>query len=105
SSRRRHTSFSRDWSSDVCSSDLYKDALGLSGAEGSAAARERFQTGPGYEFAMSQGLDALERRAAARGQLNSGGTSLDTLTFAHRSEERRVGKECISRGAREELKR
>src|SRR5436309_10984487 len=27
SSRRRHTSFSRDWSSDVCSSDLY-DQLG-----------------------------------------------------------------------------
>src|SRR5690606_40422335 len=24
SSRRRHTSFSRDWSSDVCSSDLLK---------------------------------------------------------------------------------
>src|SRR2546429_1687870 len=31
SSRRRHTRCSRDWSSDVCSSDLdpvYKDALG-----------------------------------------------------------------------------
>src|SRR5690606_883428 len=26
SSRRRHTRFSRDWSSDVCSSDLYIDA-------------------------------------------------------------------------------
>src|SRR5690606_34867672 len=51
--------------------------------EGSAAALDRFQTGPGYEFAMGQGLDALERRAAARGQLNSGGTSLDTLTYAH----------------------
>src|SRR5690606_605233 len=25
SSRRRHTRFSRDWSSDVCSSDLMKD--------------------------------------------------------------------------------
>src|SRR5690606_39800348 len=25
SSRRRHTSFSRDWSSDVCSSDLRQD--------------------------------------------------------------------------------
>src|SRR5690606_10056272 len=25
SSRRRHTRFSRDWSSDVCSSDLYYD--------------------------------------------------------------------------------
>src|SRR5690606_41553392 len=24
SSRRRHTRFSRDWSSDVCSSDLYR---------------------------------------------------------------------------------
>src|SRR5207302_7834209 len=26
SSRRRHTRFSRDWSSDVCSSDLYSDS-------------------------------------------------------------------------------
>jgi len=61
---------------------FYKDALGLSGAEGSAAALERFQTGPGYEFQMGQGLDALERRAAARGQLNSGNTNIDTLSFA-----------------------
>src|SRR5690606_40508539 len=28
SSRRRHTRFSRDWSSDVCSSDLRSDVLG-----------------------------------------------------------------------------
>src|SRR5690606_40140563 len=27
SSRRRHTRFSRDWSSDVCSSDLVKERL------------------------------------------------------------------------------
>src|SRR5690606_40071311 len=27
SSRRRHTRFSRDWSSDVCSSDLLYDAM------------------------------------------------------------------------------
>src|SRR5690606_39367977 len=27
SSRRRHTRFSRDWSSDVCSSDLYHTDL------------------------------------------------------------------------------
>src|SRR5690606_13248637 len=27
SSRRRHTRFSRDWSSDVCSSDLIRPAL------------------------------------------------------------------------------
>src|SRR5690606_40677234 len=29
SSRRRHTSFSRDWSSDVCSSDLLAQTAGL----------------------------------------------------------------------------
>src|SRR5690606_9348769 len=27
SSRRRHTRFSRDWSSDVCSSDLFSNAV------------------------------------------------------------------------------
>src|SRR5690625_5499617 len=35
SSRRRHTSWPRDWSSDVCSSDLRKDgatALSLAGS-------------------------------------------------------------------------
>src|SRR5690606_40516696 len=32
SSRRRHTSFSRDWSSDVCSSDLLEFSDKLSGA-------------------------------------------------------------------------
>src|SRR5690606_40811157 len=36
SSRRRHTSFSRDWSSDVCSSDL---ALRRGGRPGRGAAR------------------------------------------------------------------
>src|SRR6266511_5657814 len=38
SSRRRHTRFSRDWSSDVCSSDLAVDQLrpsaGRAGADG-----------------------------------------------------------------------
>ena len=60
----------------------YRDALGLNGADGSAAARGRFQTGPGYEFAMDQGLNALERRAGAQGRLQSGNTGLDTLTYA-----------------------
>src|SRR5690606_38546771 len=31
SSRRRHTRFSRDWSSDVCSSDLYRPSPSLDG--------------------------------------------------------------------------
>src|SRR5690606_7862137 len=32
-SRRRHTSFSRDWSSDVCSSDLFAGECDFVGAE------------------------------------------------------------------------
>src|SRR5690606_39703476 len=32
-SRRRHTRFSRDWSSDVCSSDLEEKLLGWDGIE------------------------------------------------------------------------
>src|SRR5690606_39598369 len=32
SSRRRHTRFSRDWSSDVCSSDLERDVLEIRSA-------------------------------------------------------------------------
>src|SRR5690606_39445446 len=37
SSRRRHTSFSRDWSSDVCSSDLAKAASERFAREGDVA--------------------------------------------------------------------
>ncbi len=61
---------------------FYKDALGLNGQAGNAATMERFQAGPGYEFAMNQGLDALDRRAAQRGQLNSGNTNIDTLNYS-----------------------
>ncbi len=61
---------------------FYRDALGLGGAEGNAATMERFQAGPGYQFAMDQGLNALERRAGAQGRLQSGNTGLDTLTYA-----------------------
>src|SRR6266511_3762001 len=38
SSRRRHTRFSRDWSSDVCSSDLI-DVSSVSGATAGAVPR------------------------------------------------------------------
>ncbi len=61
---------------------FYKDALGLNGQTGTDAALGRFQAGPGYQFAMDQGLDALDRRAAAKGQLNSGNSTIDTLTYA-----------------------
>lgn len=59
--------------------DLYLDSLGVNGAAGNANAVNSFQTGPGYEFAVNQSLDALDRRAASRGMLASGNNTLDTL--------------------------
>lgn len=51
---------------------MYGNALGLNGAEGNAAAVDAFQAGPGYEFQLDQGLQALDRGAASRGMLSSG---------------------------------
>jgi hypothetical protein len=62
-------------------SSLYGDALGLNGPEGAARATSAFQAGPGYQFALSQGLDAVNRAANARGRLDSGNTDVDALKF------------------------
>src|SRR5690606_39658462 len=73
SSRRRHTRFSRDWSSDVCSSDL-GDPFNI------------------YALAIEYLNDA---------PLTSRSLFEKLLTDHKRSEERRVGKECRSRWSRE----
>lgn len=62
--------------------DLYRDSLGLGGAEGNARATGAFQAGPGYEFARDQGLDALVRSANARGMVGSGNTGRDVIRYA-----------------------
>jgi len=51
----------------------YRASAGLSPAE-LAAEQFQFQADPGYAFRLSEGLKALERSAAARGGLLSGGT-------------------------------
>src|SRR5258707_9958879 len=85
SSRRRHTRYWRDWSSDVCSSDLFRfvlKAIVLSEAFGRDSA-----------LADSKQVDPkLYARFAVQGL--SPEQLFDSLT---RSEERRVGKECRSR--------
>lgn len=63
--------------------DLYLGALGVNGPEGTQAAVDAFQSSPGYDFAVNQSLDALDRRAASRGLLGSGNNSLDTLNVVH----------------------
>jgi hypothetical protein len=63
--------------------DLYLDSLGVNGADGNARATSAFQTNPGYDFAVNQSLDALDRRAASRGMLASGNNTIDTLNTVH----------------------
>src|SRR2546429_6755803 len=89
SSRRRHTRCSRDWSSDVCSSDL--------GSESNSG------RGAGYVFRQIVLLERVRPRGRSCGEdgLLAGGTgNLGELGIPYgvlRSEERRVGKECRSR--------
>src|SRR2546429_3916990 len=87
SSRRRHTRCSRDWSSDVCSSDLAM-------VRGAAAITHYLASGP--EPDIGNGMLAVRSfKLVLDGALGSRGAE---MTEAYkRSEERRVGKECRSR--------
>src|SRR5437879_11432750 len=85
SSRRRHTRYIGDWSSDVCSSDLGHGPERL----------ERYH-GPRRLPGDDRNGELLE---AAHGIPN------EPLQPDHRSEERRVGKECRSRGWRYQKKK
>lgn len=62
--------------------DAYLDATGVNGAEGLKRAGETFKSIPGYSGGLTTGVDLLERRAAARGDLGGGNTSADTIRLA-----------------------
>src|SRR5256886_8465241 len=87
SSRRRHTRFDCDWSSDVCSSDLLllrmTDEEGRTvGPDSFLSAANRYQLMPTIDrWVVNHVIEALKPRASV----------------LERSEERRVGKECRSR--------
>src|SRR5690606_41002335 len=99
SSRRRHTRFSRDWSSDVCSSDLQNAWVSLlrriSPKETCAITRQ-----PGLQR-LTIWHSSSNTRASL--WLRSGrALNSDFITILNcRSEERRVGKECRSRWSSE----
>src|SRR5690606_40280965 len=90
SSRRRHTRFSRDWSSDVCSSDLGEGIDGPPKLQLFPCAVGGLVAGGMARLAVA---DDLEHDGAfALGE--EGKLALVRVGQAERSEERRVGKEC-----------
>src|SRR5437868_15513464 len=90
SSRRRHTRSKRDWSSDVCSSDLWSAGFQFSGD-----LRQPLRGGG----ALLPG--ELEPGAPARPRHPRGASGWRRqLQLAGRSEERRVGKESSTREGR-----
>src|SRR5690606_41204419 len=94
-SRRRHTRFSRDWSSDVCSSDLinfegfsFTEAPWVHKYQGKYYLTYATEFPEKIAYAMA---DNIEGPYEYKGILNEIAGNSNTN---HRSEERRVGKEC-----------
>src|SRR5690606_40799778 len=90
SSRRRHTRFSRDWSSDVCSSDLLDERPNVR-LHGVDVLREH-RLLDSYDQPLVCDVDVVDldlRRFAIE-------EVMELLLRVLRSEERRVGKECRS---------
>jgi len=61
--------------------DMYLNAMGVNGPAGQTTARNAFQTGPGYQFAMDQGMEALNRKRAAGNMYNSGNADQDVINY------------------------
>src|SRR5688572_31933044 len=89
SSRRRHTRFDCDWSSDVCSSDLGSSQEATASLLDAIA---RFEPIPEFNIYLGRMFVQADRFTP------SGPWGMDEF-FYPRSEERRVGKECRSRGS------
>src|SRR2546430_7317336 len=88
SSRRRHTRFDCDWSSDVCSSDLYAERAEALGSEDHMV--------PGPEGLEAERLGTLGVRVEGV-HVRRFARADEVPEREARSEERRVGKECRSR--------
>src|SRR5689334_24158892 len=91
SSRRRHTRWNCDWSSDVCSSDLAEEIVDDSNKDKPASRREVVLISDLQEGARLDGLQGHDWPAGVK-------VTLERIDARRRrSEERRVGKECRTR--------
>src|SRR5205085_8054921 len=85
SSRRRHTRFDCDWSSDVCSSDLF-DTRRLP--------RDYFQLEAIVVTGQATGVERLNLANSVATVVAEQLVKTPVSSIEVRSEERRVGKEC-----------
>src|SRR3546814_19908035 len=84
-----------DWSSDVCSSDLYP-GLRYERTEGGYHVFQLPVQHPGHDaFQGCSGAPILDMERRVVGLVCSGSIPDNTISCV-RSEERRVGKECVS---------
>src|SRR3712207_8372633 len=96
SSRRRHTRYWRDWSSDVCSSDLERADV---------RSVEAGDTVNGHAIRIEPAIEVGNIfKLGTRYSQPLGATYLDE-EGRQRSEERRVGEECRSRWSPYHLKK
>src|SRR5690606_40920466 len=96
SSRRRHTRFSRDWSSDVCSSDLTGAGTQTNYSSRYSDALSSIFARVDYSFNEKYLFGATIRRDGSSRFLNTQYGWFPAVSA--RSEERRVGTEWRDRG-------
>src|SRR5207253_6135189 len=101
SSRRRHTRWPRDWSSDVCSSDLEFNLVGIYTNDHPGGDESQFWLQWKY---FDENVPSVIKGSIGWYVLKLD-TPDDAVRVAKRSEERRVGKECGCLRAREEEKK
>src|SRR3546814_19767251 len=92
-----------DWSSDVCSSDLPTDMKVMVAHKGKKSVRVHVRGLEAHSSLAPNGVNAVEYAAEAIAFLKGMARRIakegpfdDLFDIAHRSEERREGKECVS---------
>src|SRR5207253_3626497 len=98
---RRHTRWPRDWSSDVCSSDLIASAAWAFDTPARQSLLPMLVPLKDFQNAVSLSMLMFQMGMIAGPPLAGfllAGHSPALVYALNRSEERRVGKECSSRG-------